>query len=227
MEQYIDDLTSNPLFTDIESIEILLKCLSVKTVSYKQEDFIILSGSEVHEMGIILSGHVKVIKENIDGNIVILSELSSGEIFAEAFLCAGITVSPVTVQGSSDCEILFINYNKVNNTCSKHCQHHYKLLQNMLRLIARKSVMLSQKIEIMAGRTIREKLLLYLNAQKGMANSKMFTIPYNREELAHYLCVDRSAMSRELCKMRDEGLISFRKNVFEILDFKRLTLDKI
>lgn len=217
MKNYINDLKINPLFIGIDDLEKMLDCLSARVVAYKQDDIILLSGNTVKDIGIVLSGNVKVIKENIDGNINILSELKKGDIFAEAFLCAGMSISPVTVQAVASSEILFIDFMKVNNACTTPCSSHIRLIQNMLSLIAKKSIMLNQKIEIMAGRTIREKLLLFFNAQKGMVNKKSFTIPYNREELAHYLCVDRSAMSRELCKMRDEGIIRFRKNVFELI----------
>ncbi len=193
MKEYINDLKRNPLFQGFEDLEQLLASLSARLVSFTADELILLSGNTVSDVGIVLSGNLKVIKENIDGNINIVSELSNGDIFAEAFLCAEITVSPVTVQAINDCEILFIDYESVHK--------EPKLVSNMLRLIARKSIMLSQKIEIMAGRTIREKLLLFLGTQKGMTNTNKFTIPYNRDELAHYLCVDRSAMSRELCKM--------------------------
>ncbi len=217
LRKYIDDLKINPLFIGIDDLDKMLDCLSAKVDAFKQDDIVLLSGNAVKYIGIVLSGSVRVIKEHIDGNINILTELKKGDTFAEAFLCAGISVSPVTVQSVTNSEILFIDFMKVNNACTTPCSSHMRLIQNMLSLIAKKSIMLNRKIEIMAGRTIREKLLLFFATQKGMANNTKFTIPYNREELAHYLCVDRSAMSRELCKMRDEGLIRFSKNMFELI----------
>ncbi len=217
MKNCINDLIKNPLFNGCDTLDKLLPQLASRVVQFKQDDYIIFSGNTVKDIGIVLYGNIKVIKENINGNINIVSELSKGQIFAEAFLCAGIIISPVTVQATTDCEILFIDFERVHN--------EPKLISNMLRIIAQKSIMLSQKIEIMAGRTIREKLLLFFNSYKVNETSTenkisssivKVIIPYNREELAHYLCVDRSAMSRELCKMRDEGLIRFRKNIFEI-----------
>ncbi len=199
-----------PIFNGFgDELEHKLTTLSAKVKSFKQDDYIFMCGDAVSAIGVVLTGCVRVSKENIDGNINIISELRTSELFAEAFLCAGITVSPVTVQAASDCDILFIPFAKAHSD--------QQLVSNLLFIIARKSMMLSQKIEIMAGRNIREKLLLFLKTQKGMAKTKKFAIPYNREELAHYLCVDRSAMSRELCKMRDEGIIKFRKNEFELI----------
>ena len=110
---------------------------------------------------------------------------------------------------------MFINYKKMISVCSSACIFHSKLIGNLLQLIAQKNLMLNRKIEILSKRTTREKLLAFFMAHKGA--SKKIIIPYNREELARYLCVDRSAMSKELCKMRDEGLLRFRKNIFELL----------
>lgn len=162
-----------------------------------------------------MSGGVKIIKEDISGNVTIFAELGISELFGEVFACAGIDHSPVTVQASADSEVLFIKYKKIITTCSSVCGFHSKLIENMLRLIAKKNLMLNQKIEILSGRTTREKLFMFFDMQRGVA--KRFVIPYNREDMPHYLCVDRSAMSNELCKMRDEGLIKFNKSEFEIL----------
>ncbi len=107
-----------------------------------------------------------------------------------------------------------MDYKKIITTCACACHFHARLIENMLRLIARKNLILNQKLEIVSKRTTREKLMCFFDTQRGAA--KRFTIPFNREELARYLCVDRSAMSNELCKMRDEGLISFHKNTFEL-----------
>jgi CRP-like cAMP-binding protein len=163
----------------------------------------------------VLSGSARVIKEDENGNVMILTELAASELFGEAFACAGIEQSPVTVLAAEDSEILCIDYKKITSSCSSACGFHSKLIENMLKIIAEKNLLLNQKIEILSKRTTREKLLAFFDAQRGAA--KKFSIPYNREELAHYLCVDRSAMSGELCKMRDEGLLKFHKNKFEIL----------
>jgi CRP-like cAMP-binding protein len=166
-------------------------------------------------VGLVLSGGVKIIKEDADGRIALLTELGASDLFGEVFACAGIDHIPVTILASEASEILFIDYKRIITSCTAACPFHAKLIENMLKLIAVKSLMLNRKIEILSKRTTREKLFAFFDTQRGMA--KKFTIPYNREELAHYLSVDRSAMSNELCKMRDEGLIAFQKNTFEIL----------
>jgi len=208
----------NPLWRGIGygDFERMFGCIEAKTRNYEKGDIILLAGDRIDYIGLVLSGSVKISKDDIDGNTTLLTELAASELFGEVFAGAGIDHSPGIVRASEDREILVMEYNKVINTCPNTCSFHSKLIENMLRLLAEKSLVLNQKIEILSKRTTREKLLLFFDTQRGTA--KKFTIPYNREELAQYLCVDRSAMSSELSKMRDEGLIHYRKNDFEIVD---------
>lgn len=216
MKNIFGKIKSNPLFEGIafEDFEKLLKCLSAKTRNYKKDEIILLAGNNVNFVGLILSGSVKIIKEDAHGNATILTKLLALELFGETFACAGVNHSPVTVQTAEDSEILFIDYKRSITSCTTACPFHTKLIENMLKLISKKNLLLNQKNEILSKRTTREKLLLFFDNQRGRA--KKFTIPYNREELASHLCVDRSAMSRELCKMRDEGLIDFNKSKFAV-----------
>jgi len=217
MNRVFDTAKDNPLFQGIAftDFEQMYGCLSARTALYKKGDIILLAGNTVNFVGMVLSGNVKIIKEDRDGRIAILAELAVSDTFGEAFACAGISQSPVTIQASDNAEILFIDYKKIITSCTSACPFHARLIENMLKLTALKNLALTQKIEMLSKRTTREKLLYFFDMQRGAA--KKFTIPFNREEMAHYLCVDRSAMSNELCKMRDEGLISFQKNSFEIL----------
>lgn len=217
MKKIFEILKESPLFYGISfsDFERVSGCLSVKTAFYNKNEFIMLSGDSVNFIGLILSGKVKIIKEDINGNITILAELSVPEMFGEVFACAEVLQSPVTVQAAEDTEILFIDFKKIVGVCSNACTFHLNIIENMLKIIAQKSLMLNQKIEIISKRTTREKLLCFFDFQRGTA--KKFVIPFNREELSNYLCIDRSAMSNELCKMRNEGLIKFNKNNFEIL----------
>lgn len=217
MRRIFETVKSNPLFQGIafSDFEQIIHCLSANKASYKKDDVLLLSGDTVNFVGLILSGSVQIIKEDADGRITIITELGVSELFGEVFACAGISQSPVTVLATENAEILLMDYKRIITSCSNACPFHTKLIENMLRILACKNLILNQKNEILSKRTTREKLLAFFNTQRGLA--KKFTIPYNREELAHYLCVDRSAMSNELCKMRDEGLIKFKKNEFEIL----------
>jgi len=217
MKNIYETVKDNPLFHGVGpgDFEKMAGCIEAKTKNYPKDDIVLLAGDNVGFVGLVLSGSVRVVKEDIDGNIMILTELTKPDTFGEAFACAGIERSPVTVMAAEESEILFINYKKVIAVCSLTCGFHSKLIENMLSLIARKNLMLNQKIEILSKRTTREKLLALFEIHQN--TEKKFKLPYNREEMAQYLCVDRSAMSNELCKMRDEGILRFHKNVFELL----------
>ncbi len=217
MRKIFETVKNNPLFQGMafSDFERVLDCLSAKPANYRKGNVILLSGDTADFVGLVLSGSVQVIKEDADGRVTLLTELGVSELFGEVFACARIAQSPVTVLAAESTEILRMDYKKIITSCTSACPFHAKLIENMLKLVARKNLMLNQKIEILSKRTTREKLLAYFDMQRGMA--KKFTIPYNREELAHYLCVDRSAMSNELCKMRDEEILRFQKNAFEML----------
>jgi len=216
LRKIYDAIKGSPLFQGIEysDFEPMLTCLSARTARYKKNGIILLSGNKIDFVGLVVSGKAQIIKEDAEGRIAIMGNIVEAEIFGEAFACAGITLSPVTVQAAENSEILFIDYKKIVTTCSSACSYHTRLIENMLKLIAFKNLALNQKIEILSKRTTREKLICYFDSVRG--SEKKFTIPFNRQGLAYYLCVDRSAMSGELCRMRDEGLIKFHMNEFEI-----------
>ena len=220
MKKYLKQLQKNDLFNNFNfnEMESILNCLSAKVNYYRKKDIIIHQGDpNVHYVGIVLSGGIQIIKEDIEGNINIFSHLGINDIFAETFAYANIYEFPVTVQATKDCEIMCIDCKRIIKTCNHACAFHWKLIENMISIIARKNIMLNQKMAILSKRTIKEKLLAFFNMQIQINHSKKFSIPYNREELAFYLCVDRSSLSRELCNMRDEGLLKFTKNEFELL----------
>lgn len=221
MEKYLSVLKSVPLFSDIDTPDIksLLNCLSAKTENYKTNNAIFLSGDKAEYVGIVLSGTIQIIKEDFYGNRNIIAYASRGQLFGEAFACANIKILPVSVFAVEDCEIMLIDYRRIITTCPHNCSFHSKLIFNMLRIVANKNIMLSQKIEFISKRTTKEKLLAYLSSEAKKAGSNSFSIPYNRQELADYLSVDRSAMSAELCKLRKSGVIEFVKNKFVLNHF--------
>ncbi len=207
------------LFSGIseEDMLSLLRCLGLSTKSYKKNSIIIPFETKITSIGIVLSGNVEVIKEDINGNKIILSKLSENDVFAETIVCAGVEKSPVAVMATSNCEVLFLSFEKVLSTCSNACNFHKTLVQNMVKIIAKKNLLLNSQIDLLGKKTTRDKLLTYLRTVKKENENNKFYIPFNRNELADFLCVDRSAMSRELCKMRDDGIIRFDKNYFEFL----------
>jgi len=217
MRNILEVAKDNPLFQGIalSNLENMMSCLSSETKNYRKDDVILRSGDTADFVGLIVAGSVKIKKEDTDGRVMMIATLGAPETFGEVFACAGISHSPVTVQAAEDSEILFFNYKKIITSCTSACPFHARLIENMLALMGKKNLMLNQKMEILSKRTTREKILCFFDAHRGAA--KKFTIPFSREELAQYLCVDRSAMSNELCKMRREGIIKFQRNTFEML----------
>ncbi|WP_010243215.1 Crp/Fnr family transcriptional regulator [Acetivibrio cellulolyticus] len=216
MEKTLDILKKSPLFSGIaeNNLSPMLNCLSIRKAVYAKDAYILSAESPVTDVGIVLSGSVNVIKEDFWGNRAILAKMKSGEIFAEAFSFALVRKLPVSVVAAEKVEILFVDFKKITTTCPSACDFHTQLIQNILKLLAQKNIMLTQKLEHIVKRTTREKLLSYLSEQAKQAGGNSFSIPFNRQELADYLSVDRSAMSNELCKLRDEGILEFSKNHF-------------
>lgn len=219
MKKYLDVLKACPLFLGIRESDLwaLLGCLSSTKVSFGKNNFIFMADQTATSVGIVLSGNVRVIHEDFWGNRAILAHIPPGGLFGEAFSCAEIEKLPVSVIAAEPSDILLVDYKRIITTCSAACVFHTGLIKNMIKILARKNIMLTRKIEHITCPTTREKLLSYLSAQAQSAKNNAFEIPFNRQELAEYLSVDRSAMSNELCKMRDQGILRFRRNQFELL----------
>lgn len=219
MKKYLDILKKCPLFTGIDETELqaLLGCLSATKKHYEKNSFIFMADDVVTSIGIVLSGNVHIIQEDLWGNRTILGDIETGGLFGEAFSCAETKRLPISVLATQTSDILLIDYHRVVTTCSSACAFHARLIKNMLRILARKNIMLTQKMEFLTRRTTREKLLAYLSAQAQQAGSNAFEIPFNRQELAEYLSVDRSAMSNELSKMQADGILTFHRNQFKLL----------
>ena len=213
-------MKTSELFNDIDQKDLksMITCLGGVIKNYKKEAYILMAGDTVDFVGILLSGKVQIIKEDFGGNRHIIAEFSEGDLFGEAFACAGIKTCSETVQAITDCEIMMIKFDKIVSTCSNACSFHSMLIANMLKIIAQKNIDLNSKMEIISQRTTREKLMTYLLSQADKAKNKDFDIPFSRNELADYLCVERSAMSREMSKMRDEGILEFERSNFKLLN---------
>ena len=156
-------------------------------------------------------------KHDFYGNRNIVASVHQGQLFGEAFACGDIKILPVSAFATEDSIIMLINYRKILTICSNCCQFHNKLIYNMLRIVANKNIFLTQKIEFLSKRTTKEKVLGYLAQEAKKAGSGSFSIPFNRQELADFLFVDRSALSNELSKLRKEGILEFHKNNFTLL----------
>ncbi len=218
MKKYFPLLKTVTIFENIDENQFdnLLGCLGAKTQTYSRNDIILLADSRISSVGILLSGSAQIVKEDVMGNRTIMSELSEGDMFGEAFACANVDRIPVTVLTTTGCEVLFIQFGRIVTTCSSSCGFHTTLIKNMLQLIAQKNILLNNRMDILSKRTTREKLMTYFTMQINKCGRNKFKIPFSRDELADFLCVNRSALSRELCSMRDENLLTFNKNEFEI-----------
>jgi len=211
-------MTKCPLFAGIResNLETLLSCLPSRRKTYEKDSYIFMAGDRALDIGVVLSGRALILKEDFWGNRTILSEIEAPDLFAEAFSCAGEKTLPVSVTVTEETEVLFMDYRRIVTSCSSACTFHAALIKNMLRIMARKNIELVEKIEHITKRTTREKLLSYFSEQTRLKKSRIFEIPFDRQELADYLAVERSAMSAELSKMKDAGLLHYHKNKFEL-----------
>lgn len=215
-----DEITMEcPLFADIqkEQLKSLLNCLSAIQNRYDKNVYIFRAEEPAQYVGIVLSGGVNIIQEDFWGNRTILTHIEPGGMFGEAFSCAETEKLPVSVITTEPSDILLIDFRKIITVCSSACQFHSQLISNMLRILASKNIMLTRKMEYISQRTIREKLLSFLSGQAVQEKSSEIMIPYNRQELADFLCVERSALSRELALMKKDGLLNYEKNRFVLL----------
>jgi CRP-like cAMP-binding protein len=208
-----------PLFDGIApaELEALLGCLCAREGRYAKGEFVFLAGDIPDRVGIVLSGAVHVVQEDYWGNRNILAQAEEGELFAESFACAEPVSMGVSVLAVEKAEVLLLDYRRIFTTCSSACVFHARLIRNMLRILARKNIGMLEKMQHLTRRTTRDKVLSYLSTQAKRHNAGEFAIPFSRQELADYLAVERSALSAELSRMRDDGLIRYKKNIFELL----------
>jgi CRP-like cAMP-binding protein len=209
---------NSPLFYSIqpEDRKAMLGCIGYHIGTFKKGDIVAFEEENIKHIGILLSGAVDMIKEDLWGNKTMLVRMRKDELFGETFACGSDNLSVVTFMVSEDAKILFLPFDRVMHSCTMACQFHHRLIENMVHIIADKNRDLMRKVEVVSKRTIREKLLAYLSIQAQIQESRYFEIPLGRVELAEYLCVDRSALTRELAKMKEDGLIDYDRNCFRM-----------
>ena len=209
-------LANTQLFRGISECEIeeLLLCLGAHERKFQKGDVIFRAGSPVDEFGLVLSGSVNIVVNLYWGNSIIFGHVGKGEAFAENYAAVPGKELLCDVVACEDTHVLFLKMQSVMTTCRKGCAYHNRIIQNMLRISAQKNLSMSSRMMHTASKSLRERLLSYLSEQALERGSSHFTIPFNRQQLADYLAVNRSAMSNELSKMQEEGLITFRKNEF-------------
>ena len=212
-------LTNTMLFrgTSAEEAEAMLGCLGSRERIYEKGSIIYHAGEYVGSMGMVLSGSVNIEIDDLWGNKTILGHVEAGGLFAETYACVPGEPLMVNVVACEKSEVLFLGVSRLLTTCSNSCAHHNKLIQNLLQISAQKNLALSRRSLHTSPKSIRGRLLSYLSEQAKQNGSYQFTIPFNRQQLADYLGVDRSAMSNELSKMQNEGLLTFEKNNFSLV----------
>ncbi len=219
MKKYLRVLKKCPLFHEIEEDKLLtmLHCLGAKVEMFDKKYTIVAEGNPAKHIGIVLSGSAHIMQVDYYGNRSILSEIQPSDMFGEAFACAEMQATPVSIIANEPCEIMLINCAHILHTCSNNCGFHQQLIFNLMKDLAAKTIMFHQKIEVTSKRSTREKLMTYLMLQAKKAGSSSFDIPFDRQELADYLEVDRSGLSAEISKLRQEGILNSRRNHFELL----------
>jgi CRP-like cAMP-binding protein len=219
VKSYQQLLMQSALFSPLteEELHHLLQCLDAHTTLYTSNQFIIRETDSVDTLGIVLEGEVQVLTDDALGNRSITAVFGPGEVFGQVSASKLAHISPVAVMAVNDCNILHLKFSKLVRPCSRACPFHSRVIYNMMNVLADRNLMMNRKLSIVSQRTIREKLLAYLAWQSQDHDSKTFTIPFNRDELADYLCVNRSALSREISHMCHEGLIQTERNRFTIV----------
>jgi CRP-like cAMP-binding protein len=194
-----------------------LDCFYARTRKFEKDTAIFMENDEISTMGIVISGAVHLVRDDFWGKRTLIARIAAGDIFAESFACGKSARLPLSAIAVEKTEALFINAQKISGVCTSACPFHTRFLNNMIQELAGKNITLINKIQHITRRSTREKLISYLSAQARASGNSGFDIPFNREELAEFLSVDRSAMSSELGRMRTDGLLTFRKNHFTLL----------
>jgi CRP-like cAMP-binding protein len=218
MKEFVPVLKQTKLFAGVEEEEVfsMLSCLGARLRTYKKGEYVLRQGQRLSDILVLAEGSLYIQKDDYWGNRSILGHIGVGEIFGEAYASpesGALLNDVVAVENSS---VFFFDVKRVITTCSSACRFHTLVVQNLFFAISEKNRSLVQKLDYLSRRTTREKLISYLSEEAKKQNSAYFTIPFNRQQLADYLSVDRSAMSNELCKMRDDGLLEFEKNRFKL-----------
>ncbi len=199
---------------DPKQVEEMMKCFYARTKHFRKGEMVLYMGDLVKDLGLVLSGSVTIERDDLLGNRSIFGHAGPGQIFAETYACVPGEPLMVNVVADEETDILFLDISRVLTTCQSTCSHHSQLIKNLLLASARKNLGLSERIMHTSPKSIRGRLISYFSAQAAKQASPSFSIPFNRQQLADYLGVDRSSLSSELGKMKKEGLLDFWKNQF-------------
>lgn len=216
MKEFLPVIRSSSLFSGISETELaaMLSCLETIEERFPKDTFLLRTGDTAESIGLVLSGSVLVVQEDIWGNRNILSKAGPGQTFAAAYACAPGSLLNVSVLAETPVTAMFLNVKRVLNVCPSACEHHSRIIRNLLGELAEKNLRFGEKLTHMGQRTTRAKLMSYFSAEAQRLGTYEFDIPFSRQQLADYLAVERSGLSLELGKMRSEGLLDFHKSHF-------------
>ncbi len=209
-------LSSTPLFKGLTETEIktILPCILAEETNYRKGEFLYKMGDQISSIGILVSGKISIENDDLWGNKTILNMLTPGNVFAETYACIPGEQLMVNIVAIEDSRVLYLDVFRLFSTCSNSCSHHNKLIRNLLTISAQKNLNLSRRSFHTAAKTIRARLLSYLSYEAAKNGNYEFDIAFNRQQLADYLNLDRSALSNELSKMTKDGLLTARLNHF-------------
>ena len=207
------------LFAGVSEAEVreMLHCLNPKCEDFRKDEVIFRAGDHTDTFGLMLSGSALIVQEDYWGNRNIISNVEAGDLFGESFAARPSQPLNASVVAAENCTVLFLQLRRVLTTCPTACSHHRRIIENLLAVVSEKNQRLNEKLIHIAQRSTRQKLLSYLSAQAQKAHSPVFEIPFNRQELADYLSVDRSALSAELSRLKADGLLDYHRNSFRML----------
>ena len=220
MEKYITILSCCPRFAGVvpEEMGLMLNCLGAREREIPKGEPVFLEGDPAGFIGVALEGAVQVVRDDYYGTRSVLTVIQPGEIFGEAFSCAGVETMPVSAFALKGSKILWLDCKRMLTVCSNACQFHNRMVANLLQAVARKNLALSRKIQFMSQRTTKEKIMAYLLDQAKTQGSSEFTIPHDRQALADFLGVERSAMSAEIGKLKKAGILECKGPWFRLRD---------
>lgn len=200
----------------------MLQCLQPNIYTYPKNSYLAIGGTPFTGLGILLTGEVTVIKENIAGNRNVMTTLRVGNIFGEMIAFSGKNTWPASVFAQTDCSAIFLPPDKITGNCHNACTSHTQLIKNLLTILSEKALLLNRKVEYLTVASMRGKISTYLLEQYKLAGKQEFTLPLNRNDLADFLNVSRTALSREMGRMRNEGLFDFHRNAIIIYNLEML-----
>jgi len=220
MEKYLSKIKKSPLFLGIteEELSRMLNCFGASIKKYETGEMIIRQGDVVSKIYMILEGSVYIEKDSYWGRRIIVQKLNELNNIALGLVASRNAESSISAVCHKSATILALNFNKCSSMCTNACSHHVSLIQNMFKILSKENIELLEKIENISQKSIRDKLLTFLSNESMKNKSSCFEINFNRQELADYLNIDRSAMSFEMSKLKSEGLVDFEKNKFTLFE---------